>query len=242
MENTITHLTIKTSAQINEIVSALAKAQGQMRPAVFNRVNPHFKNRYADFTSCMDAVRDPLSKNGLAISQMPSTTQDGKFVLVTLLAHISGQWMAGEFPLISTKQDSQGIGSAMTYAKRYSLCGMIGIVADEDTDSSDDDGEASVGRNHQVKQSVTPPAPIVKVNQAEIVALTDLLNNLDAESNRSFLLMINTNFNALSIQDIPKSCFEKCVASLNAKIKYLNDRNKIKQELEQKQQALAVAV
>ena len=135
MENTGVHLTLKTSAQINEIVAALAKTQGQLKPAAFNRVNPHYKNKYADFTSCMDAVREPLSNNGLAISQMPSTTADGKFILITLLAHVSGQWMAGEFPLISAKMDSQGIGSAMTYAKRYSLCGMIGIVADEDANA-----------------------------------------------------------------------------------------------------------
>ena len=230
MENTVTHLTIKTSGQINEIVSALAKAQGQMKPAVFNRVNPHFKNRYADFTSCMDAVRDPLSKNGLAISQMPSTTQDGKFVLVTLLAHISGQWMAGEFPLISAKQDSQGIGSAMTYAKRYSLCGMIGIVADEEADSDDDDGEAAAGRGHQARpqqqQAPVQAAPVAKVGKPEIIALNNLIQNLDEESNRSFLDWINKNFNAKSIQDIPQSCYEKCMVSLNTKIKYINDKNK----------------
>lgn len=231
MENIVTHLTIKTSAQINELVAALAKAQGQMRPAAFNRVNPHFKNRYADFTSCMDAVRDPLSKNGLAISQMPSTTPDGKFVLVTLLAHVSGQWMAGEFPLISAKQDSQGIGSAMTYAKRYSLCGMIGIVADEDVDASDDDGESAAGRGYQARpaQPYTPVVreePVAKLGKAEIVALTNLIQSLDEESNKSFLDWINKSFNAKSIQDIPQSCFEKCMVSLNTKIKYINDKNK----------------
>jgi len=230
MENIVTNLTIKTSAQINEIVSALAKAQGEMKPAVFNRVNPHFRNRYADFTSCMEAVREPLSKNGLAISQMPSTTHDGKFVLVTLLAHGSGQWMAGEFPLISVKQDSQGIGSAMTYAKRYSLCGMLGIVADEEVDADDDDGEAAAGRGHQAKapqaQQQAPAAPAQKVGKAEVVALTNLIQNLDEESNKSFLEWINKNFNAKSIHDIPQSCFEKCMVSLNTKIKYITDKNK----------------
>lgn len=230
MENVVTNLTIKTSPQINEIVSALAKAQGEMKPAVFNRVNPHFRNRYADFTSCMEAVRDPLSKNGLAISQMPSTTPDGKFVLVTLLAHGSGQWMAGEFPLISTKQDSQGIGSAMTYAKRYSLCGMLGVVADEEVDASDDDGEAASGRGQPVRQSPPPAqaqaAPVQKVGKPEVIALTSLIQNLDEESNRSFLEWINKNFNAKTIQDIPLNCFEKCMVSLNTKIKYINDKNK----------------
>ena len=220
-------LTIKRSEHINEIVGALAKAQGEMRPAVFNRGNPHFKSRYADFTSCMDAVREPLSKNGLAISQMPSSTADGKFVLVTLLAHTSGQWMAGEFPLLTEKMNSQGIGSAMTYAKRYSLCGMTGLVADED---ADDDGEAAVGRGKNLQEDKQPPvqaAPSVeRVGKTEIIALTTLIQNLDEESSKSFIDWIGKSFNAKSIQDIPKACFERCMISLSAKIKYLNEKNK----------------
>src|SRR5690349_6289254 len=137
-------LTIKHSDQINEIASALAKAQGEMKPAVFNKKNPHFGQRYADFTGCMDACRAPLSTNGLAVSQLPTFTNDGKFVLNTLLLHSSGQWMACEFPLNSKTPDNiQSLGSAMSYAKRYSLCGMLGIVADEDID---DDGESAEGR------------------------------------------------------------------------------------------------
>ena len=220
------NLTLKTSPQINEIVSALAKAQGEMKPAVFNRLNPHYKTRYADFTSCMEAARSPLSKNGIAVSQMPSTTTDGKFVLVTLLAHTSGQWTAGEFPLIATKMDSQGIGSAMTYAKRYSLCGMTGIVADEE---SDDDGEASVGRGKEQNNQPPPqekPAHIERMGKTEIIALTTLINSLDEESNKSFFDWISKSFNAKTIPDLPKTCFEKCMVSLNAKLKYLKDQER----------------
>jgi hypothetical protein len=137
-----TAISIRTSCEIKELVSALAKAQGEMKPAIFNRVNPHYKTRYADFTSCMDACRVPLSQNGLAVIQTPQTIE-GKLVLITMLAHVSGQWMTAEFPILSQKMDSQGIGSAMTYAKRYSLCGMVGIVADEE---GDDDGNASIGK------------------------------------------------------------------------------------------------
>jgi len=133
------------SEQIKDLVAALAKAQAVMKPAIYNKINPHFKSRYADFSSCMDACRLPLAENGLAIIQSCETI-DGKLNLVSMLAHISGQWMKSEFPIITTKMDSQGIGSAMTYAKRYSLCGLIGIVADEE---GDDDGEAAVGRPKQ---------------------------------------------------------------------------------------------
>lgn len=226
-------LTIKRSDQINEIIGALAKAQGEMKPAVFNRVNPHYKNRYADFTSCMEAVREPLSKNGLAISQMPATSADGKFVLVTLLAHISGQWMAGEFPLIPKNMDSQGIGSAMTYAKRYSLCGMTGMVADEE---GDDDGETAVGRGktlepqtvNQNSQSSVQKKDISPelLDKRQILILTDLIQQLDEENQHAFPLWIKKAFNVISLQEIPKYGYEKCLHSLNAKIKYLKDQQK----------------
>ena len=181
----------------------------------------------------MEAAREPLSKNGLAVSQMPSTTSDGKFVLVTLLAHVSGQWMAGEFPLIATKMDSQGIGSAMTYAKRYSLCGMTGIVADEEGDD-DDDGESAVGRGKnqnptapQNNQPIEQNQAFEKIGKTEITSLITLINNLDEENRKSFREWIKKNFKAETIQDIPKTCFEKCMVSLNAKIKYLKDQERI---------------
>ena len=131
------------SDDIKDLVTALSKVQGILKPAAFNKVNPHFKSRYADFSSCMEACRGPLSDNGIAVIQTCETIND-KLTLVTMLAHTSGQWMKSEFPIITAKMDSQGIGSAMSYAKRYSLCGMVGIVADED---GDDDGEAAMGRN-----------------------------------------------------------------------------------------------
>ena len=142
------NLQISHSEQIKDLVAALSKVQGVMKPAVFNRVNPHFKSRYADFSSCMDACRIPLSENGLAVIQSCETIE-GKLTLITMLAHISGQWMRSEFPIITARMDSQAIGSAMTYAKRYSLCGMIGIVADEE---EDDDGETAVGRGKTIEK------------------------------------------------------------------------------------------
>jgi hypothetical protein len=142
------------SEEIKELVAALVKVQSILKPANFNKVNPHFKSRYADFASCMDACRIPLAENGIAVVQYCQST-DGKLNLVTMLAHVSGQWMKSEFPIISTKMDSQGIGSAMTYAKRYSLSGMIGIVADDE----DDDGETAVGRAAKAAKTAKPEDP-----------------------------------------------------------------------------------
>ena len=122
--------TMKTSEQISELAAALAKAQGMMENAVMNRVNPHFKSKYADLAAIFDAARKPLSANGLAIVQ---TIGDG--VLHTRLLHTSGQWIASEHPLPMSGRP-QEIGSALTYARRYSLSALIGIAADEDDDAN----------------------------------------------------------------------------------------------------------
>lgn len=155
--NKMTDINYTHSTEIKEIVAALIKVQMALKPAIFNKQNPHFKSKYADFSSCMDACRIPLCDNGIAMIQSCQTIND-KLNLVTMLAHTSGQWMKSEFPIISAKMDSQGIGSAMTYAKRYSLSGILGIVADED-----DDGEAAMERKKvSVKEEDNETFPIDK--------------------------------------------------------------------------------
>lgn len=121
------------SESINELATALAKAQAQMKVAPFNKVNPHFRNKYADLTAVIDAVRKPLNDNGIAFTQM-TENHAGAICLVTRLLHSSGQWMAGEYPL-PTNVSPQQLGSALTYAKRYSLAAMAGISSDEDDDA-----------------------------------------------------------------------------------------------------------
>jgi hypothetical protein len=121
---------MKTSEQINELAAALAKAQGMMENAIMNRINPHFKTKYADLAAIRDVSREPFSANGLAIVQ---TIGDG--VLHTRLLHTSGQWIASEHPLPMSGRP-QEIGSALTYARRYSLSALIGIAADEDDDAT----------------------------------------------------------------------------------------------------------
>ncbi len=221
MENANTSL--KHSAQINEIASALAKAQGTMKPAVFNRTNPHFKSKYADFTSCMDACREPLSSNGLAITQLPTYTTDGKFILNTLLLHTSGQWMACEFPLNAKSDNIQAIGSSLSYAKRYSLCGMLGIVADEDID---DDGESAVSRP-QAQQRVNPvvntPAPIVKVNAGQSELLKSLDQKLNGECREKINKWLMATYKTENLAELPQESFTKIVGAYENAIKFMEN-------------------
>jgi hypothetical protein len=121
------------SEQTNELSAALAKAQSAMTSATFNRINPHFKNRYADLAAVIEAIREPMASNGLAVTQT-TEIRDGSFVLVTTLRHTSGQWIGSEYPLpISAKP--QEMGAAITYARRYSLQAISCIASDEDDDA-----------------------------------------------------------------------------------------------------------
>jgi hypothetical protein len=122
------------SEQVDQLYAALAQAQGVMKNATFNRINPHFKNRYADLAAVIDAIREALSKHGIAVLQTINPYGDGLY-LFTTLGHKSGQWISSLYPLPSPSARPQEFGSALTYAKRYSLTSMVCIAADEDDDA-----------------------------------------------------------------------------------------------------------
>jgi len=213
------------SEDIKDIIGALSKAQGVMKPAVFNKQNPHFKSKYADFSSCMDACRGPLSENGLAIIQYCETI-DGKLHLITMLAHTSGQWLKSEFPLITMKMDSQGLGSAMTYAKRYTLCGLIGVVADEDV-INDDDGEKSVGRGNKKNEAKKEESvsEIKFISAQQVLSLKTLEVKLDQDLKDKLNKWLKEK-NCESIDSIPEECFETVLTKYQNAVRYLEQQKK----------------
>ena len=146
------------SESINEISAALAKAQASMKAAVFNKTNPHFKNKYADLAAVLDAIRKPLSDNGLAVTQT-SEMRNGTFCLVTRLCHSSGQWIAGEYPL-PAQATPQQLGSALTYARRYSLSAIACIAADEDDAAEGAEKDKQVATMKRENPHVTQPRDV----------------------------------------------------------------------------------
>lgn len=146
---------MKTSEQIDKLNEALAKAQGTIKPAVFDCVNPHYKSKYASLASTWDACRDSLAANGLSVIQGIDENEASTKV-VSRLGHSSGQWIESEMTLIYEKSKGmQGIGSALSYAKRYLLSSMVGIVADTDDDAESnaaDVGQGNAGQEHQGNQ------------------------------------------------------------------------------------------
>lgn len=129
---------METSENINEISSALAKAQGQIENAIKDSSNPFFKSKYADLTSVWAACRRQLSENGLSVIQSPEESSHGISV-VTMLCHSSGQWIRSKYsmPCDSSKLTPQVIGSAITYARRYALSAMVGIAPHDDDDGNE---------------------------------------------------------------------------------------------------------
>lgn len=122
------------SENINELAKALAAAQGAMCTAKKDNINPHFNFKYADLASCWDVCRKPLADNGLSIIQIPGAYDNTsrKIKISTMLCHSSGQYIKGEIEILVKNPDAQGIGSAITYGRRYSLCAMVGVSQDDD--------------------------------------------------------------------------------------------------------------
>ncbi|MFY8018285.1 MAG: ERF family protein [Inhella sp.] len=122
---------------MDKIASALVKAQKAFAPALKTSTNPHFKSKYADLAACVEAVIDALNTNGIALIQKQHPNEGGVAV-ETVFVHESGETLsAGIFTTPAAKQDPQGYGSAMTYARRYSLMAACGIAPE------DDDGNAA---------------------------------------------------------------------------------------------------
>lgn len=123
------------SEQINELVAAIVQAQVKMVPASKDHVNPYFKSKYADLPTCWEAVHT-FREVGIAITQSPMEGPDGFILLDTQLSHTSGQWMRSRLKMRVAKDDPQGYGSAITYARRYALGCMTGLVTEEDDDGN----------------------------------------------------------------------------------------------------------
>lgn len=149
------------STEINHLAEALAKAQGEMGHAEKDRQNPHFRSDYATLASILDAVRPVLSKHGLSFTQPATNDENGNVVVETLLMHSSGQWMRSRIGCKPQKQDAQGVGSVITYLRRYALSSIVGLTqADDDAEGEQDRRVPSKGADvpMQAPKQQKPPA------------------------------------------------------------------------------------
>ena len=167
-------------SSFSKVAAALVKAQREFGPALKSSSNPHFKSRYADLAACVEAVIEGLNNNGIALMQRVSSYDSG-VVVETVFVHESGEVInCGQLQVPATKQDAQGYGSALTYARRYSLMAACGIAPE------DDDGNAASKR---------PPAA------APAAPAPDITDHLSA---------IQASANSEELADVFKLAFDAC--------------------------------
>ena len=175
------------SDSIIKLAEALAGAQAEIENAAKKSNNPHFKSKYADLAEVINTARPVLSKHGLSVTQWPSFA-DGLVSVETLLAHKSGEWIANTASAPADKLTAQGVGSAITYLRRYSLAALACIAQE------DDDGNAASQRE---AKPAAMPAPVETID-TERAALLD--NNIKAAGGD--LDAILRHFQVTSLRDL----------------------------------------
>ena len=123
---------MKNSDSLAFFLPAFLKSQEQITFAVKDAVNPHLKSKYADLPAVIDAIKSALNANGIVFMQAPGETSEMHLRLVTRLLHTSGEWIESELTMPIVKNDPQGFGSALTYARRYALAAITGLYQDDD--------------------------------------------------------------------------------------------------------------
>ena len=165
---------MQKSEEINEIAKALSVVQSKLEGAKMDATNPFFKHKYATLASVWSACRELLASNGLSVVQTCSVGDNGGLIVDTTLLHTSGQWIGGELAVKPAKDDPQGIGSAITYARRYGLAAIIGVCPE------DDDAEAATERKPLTKPKPEPVKPVPK-KAYELTTIEGSLKYLEAK-------------------------------------------------------------
>ena len=168
---------MEMSETIGALSAALAKAQAEIGKALKDSVNPAFKSKYADYASTWDAWQAHGPANGLAIVQPPGSCVNGVASLTTLLSHSSGEYIRETMTMPVSKNDAHGVGSAITYLRRYSLSAFTGIAPDDD-----DDGNLAVQASTAPMKAVFPEGPCKNKTELDR-AMTGFCTHMSALSN-----------------------------------------------------------
>lgn len=191
--------------------SALAAAFPEIEGATKDSTNPHFKSKYADLTSVVEAIKPALVRHGLFFTQGTEPSEGG-VIVETKVHHSSGESMSfGKLFVPANKNDAQGFGSALTYARRYSLMTAFGVAPE------DDDGNAAV-------KSAPTRASAALVNEAQLHALQDKANAVGADLQR-----FCNYFGVASLKSIPAERFNEAMAAFAAKAKSAPPKEPVKQ-------------
>jgi hypothetical protein len=203
------------SQEIGELAKALAAAQFRFEGVEKDSKNPFFKSKYADLHSIWQAIRAPLSENGLAISQLTSE-ENGKDYLITMLIHSSGQWIKSVTHIKTAKSDIQSFGGAITYCKRYAIQAIVGIS------SYDDDGEEAMKHARAEK-------PKEEEKGSTIDDLAKTLLEFSKEEISEYVAYIAHKSN-MTVSDVILKC-------MSSDVSFNSFRDKLKANIDKKKQS-----
>jgi hypothetical protein len=153
-------MSFETSEATDQIATALAKAQSEMHGAAKDGKNPAFRSTYASLASVIEAARGPLTAHGIAFIQAPGRLGEGVIGVTTALFHSSGQWIRSTIEMpIKARDNPQAVGSATTYACRYSLMAMLGLPPVDDDGNAAMERPDATERRSPAPQMPSPPVP-----------------------------------------------------------------------------------
>ena len=155
---------MKTSTEINELATALSKAQSQFTPVQKKAKGVH-NSSYAEFIEFIEMAKPHLGEHGLSITQFPFN-ENGHVGIINRLMHSSGQWMEHDFGVPPSKHDTHAYGSAITYTKRYCYGSILGIP------TTDDDGNLSMGLDNPSQK------PVETISATQLKTLVDILDEI----------------------------------------------------------------
>lgn len=195
---------VRSSRTIAALAAALAAAQGKIVGAEKDRENPHLKSKYATLAAVWEACRAPLSENGLAVLQ-PATTEGNRVTVTTILTHKSGEWIAETLALTAAQTTPQAVGTAITYARRYSLSAMVGIAPDDDDDGNLASGSENGAHPQAPREQRKPPTATPRKSETQATALPEtapsgapahvgVLVDVKEMPSGAFALKLNTGF------------------------------------------------
>ena len=211
---------MKMSDTISELLPALCKAQCDITTAKKDKTNPHLKNKYADLSSIQESCKAPLLKNGLMVIQDVST-EEASVSVCTRLIHTSGQWIeVGPLCVPLTKRDAQGIGSAITYGRRYSMSSMLCIITDDDDDAN---AAVSMGQNVSRFPKIEPKAE--KISEAQLKDLHYALSFCTKEYILKFNENVKNLWNVDDYRNMEVKNFAGAMKSINLHIE--SEKNKV---------------
>lgn len=195
-----------------QLFAALSKAQSEMGVATYDKMNPHFKNKYASMESIIAATRPALTKYGLSVIQKMSC-HGNSMTLSTILAHASGEFIESTMPITPTGSEIQKLGSYLTYCKRYSYVAIVGCATGDEDDDGEEDRRAVTDIQKQSqprpKEEARRPLPKEPLTQPQVNFLMKILEERGINYSA-----VQETWNLPSLDEIMQTQLEELVKNI----------------------------